>query len=65
MSFKVKDLAMNVGGLNADDTSTCTTLTRTTSGDCLGSLFFRDGASSGNRNLSLLKAQLRQAVART
>jgi hypothetical protein len=64
MSFKVKDLAMNVGGLNADDTSTCTTLTRPTGDTCSVSLFFRDGASSRNRNLSLLKSQLRQIVAR-
>lgn len=62
MSFKVKDLAMNVGGLNADDASTCTTLTRTS--DCLSSAFFREGGKGRSSNLSLLKAQLRQAVAR-
>jgi len=64
MSFKVKDLAMNVGDLNDDTLSTCTTLTRTTSGDCLASLYFGEGARGRSGNLSVLKAQLRQAVAR-
>jgi hypothetical protein len=63
MSFKVKDLAMHVV-LNAE-ASTCGTWTRTTSGlegTCEGSFF--DGQRGQGRNLSALKAQLRQAVAR-
>ena len=65
MSFKVKDLAMNVGGLNVDEASTCSTWTRQNggqSGACSISLFLADG--TGARNLSVLKAQLRQVVSR-
>jgi hypothetical protein len=64
MSFKVKDLAMNVGGLNVDEASTCSTWTRQTGGNsgvCSISLFMADG--TGGRNLSVLRARLRQAVA--
>lgn len=61
MSFNVKDLAMNV---SQEGASTCGTWTRTTSGieECLGSLFRQEQA--GRQNLSVLKAQLRKAVAR-
>jgi hypothetical protein len=65
MSFKVKDLAMNVGGLNVDEASTCSTWTRQQSGNsgiCSISVCPVDG--SGTRNLSALRAQLRQVVAR-
>jgi hypothetical protein len=63
MSFKVKDLAMNVG-VSIEEASTCSTWTRQTSGgaSCSISLFLRDGA--GGRNLSTLRAQLRQVMAR-
>ncbi len=61
MSFKVKDLAISV---SFEEASTCGTWTRTTSGiECLDSVYFRQG-NSVRRNLSVLKAQLRQAVAR-
>jgi hypothetical protein len=66
MSFKVKDLAMHVG-LSGMELSTCGTWTRTTSGieeTCVGSVLFGDGQRGRGRNLSALKAQLRQAVAR-
>lgn len=61
MSFKVKDLAMNV----VDEASTCSTWTRLNggnSGACSISAVPVDG--TGNRNLSALKAQLRRIVAR-
>jgi hypothetical protein len=64
MSFKVKDLAMNVGGF-VDEASTCSTWTRQqggNSGGCSISMFLADGA--GASNLSVLRARLRQAVAR-
>lgn len=63
MSFKVKDLMVIVGSLDPADDSTCTIVSRTTGGaGCVDSLFFQ-----GNRrkqDLSLLKAQLRQAARR-
>ncbi len=60
MSFKVKDLAISVGA--GEVISTCGTWTRTTSGmECVESLQFRQ-ETSVRRNLSVLKAQLRQAV---
>jgi hypothetical protein len=64
MSFKVKDLAMNVGGLNVDEASTCSTWTRVSgnSGACGISASPFEGL--GTRNLSALRAQLRQVVAR-
>lgn len=63
MSFKVKDLAMNVGGLNVDEASTCSTWTRVNGGfSCSISAFAAEGA--GGRNLSVLKTQLRQVVSR-
>jgi hypothetical protein len=65
MSFKVKDLAMHVG-LSGMEASTCGTWTRTTSGieETCGISGFFDGQRGQGRNLSALKAQLRQAVAR-
>lgn len=62
MSFTVKDLAMNVGGLNVDEASTCSTWTRQNGGNCSISVFPVDGGSRSN--LSVLKAQLRQVVSR-
>jgi hypothetical protein len=65
MSFKVKDLAMNVGGGNVDEASTCSTWTRISGGNsgiCGISAFPVDGP--GARNLSALRAQLRQIVSR-
>ncbi|HEX3130890.1 MAG TPA: hypothetical protein VH394_26380 [Thermoanaerobaculia bacterium] len=64
MSFKVKDLAMNVGGGNVDEASTCSTWTRISGGNagCANSGFLVDGP--GGRNLSVLRAQLRRAVTR-
>jgi hypothetical protein len=63
MSFKVKDLAMNVGGLNVDEASTCSTWTRQTGGNsgCAISTFLIDGTGG---NLAVLRARLRQAVSR-
>jgi hypothetical protein len=63
MSFKVKDLAMNVGGFNVDEASTCSTWTRIQTGkDCGISASPFEGM--GNRNLSALRAQLWQVVTR-
>jgi hypothetical protein len=64
MSFKVKDLMMNVGPLqNGDDASTCTHWTRTTGGlGCVDSLF--DHSQRARHELSLLKAQLRRSAMR-
>ena len=63
MSFKVKDLAMNVGGFNVDEASTCSTWTRfQTCKDC--GIRASPFNGSGNRNLSALRAQLRQVVTR-
>ena len=64
MSFKVKDLMISVGPLQSEDYSTCTIITRTTGGaGCIDSFF--DSPQRAQRELSLLKAQLRHAVART
>ncbi|MEA2564335.1 MAG: hypothetical protein QOH06_5839 [Acidobacteriota bacterium] len=63
MSFKVKDLMINVGPLQNEDLSTCTHWTRTTGGaGCIDSLF--DNAQRARHELSLLKAQLRQSATR-
>ena len=64
MSFKVKDLAMNIVGLNVDEASTCSTWTRVTGGNagCSASAVPVDG--TGGRNLSALRTQLRGIVAR-
>jgi hypothetical protein len=62
MSFKVKDLMINVGPLESD-ASTCTNWTRTTGGlGCVDSLF--DNAQRASHQLSLLKAQLRRSARR-
>jgi hypothetical protein len=62
MSFKVKDLMINVGGLQYDDLSTCTLVTRTTGAGCIDSIY--DRAQRARNELSLLRAQLRQAATR-
>lgn len=63
MSFKVKDLMVNVGPLQTEDASTCTHWTRTTGGlGCVDSLF--DRAQRARHELSLLKAQLRRSATR-
>jgi len=64
MSFKVKDLMINVGPLQSEEASTCTYWTRTTSGagGCIDSLF--DNANRARHELSLLKAQLRRSATR-
>ncbi len=62
MSFKVKDLAMSVGGVGlADDP--CTTQTRPTTSGCVGGSLFPH-EERRRSNLSLLRAQLRRSVAR-
>jgi hypothetical protein len=63
MSFKVKDLMINVGPLQEEDASTCTNWTRTTGGaGCVDSFF--DNAQRASHQLSLLKAQLRRSATR-
>lgn len=63
MSFKVKDLMINVGPLQQEDASTCTHWTRTTGGlGCVDSLY--DNAQRARHDLSLLKAQLRRSAGR-
>lgn len=63
MSFKVKDLMINVGPLQSEEASTCTNWTRTTGGlGCVDSLF--DNAQRARHELSLLKAQLRRSATR-
>jgi hypothetical protein len=59
MTFKVKDLMINVGPLQ-DAGSTCTNQTWT--GACVDSLF--DNAQRTSHGLSLLKAQLRRSAMR-
>lgn len=62
MSFKVKDLMINVGPLQ-DEPYTCTLVTRTTGGaGCVDSIF--DHGQRARHELSLLKAQLRQSATR-
>lgn len=62
MSFKVKDLMINVGPLQ-EDPSTCTNWTRTTGGlGCVDSVF--DNSQRSRHELSLLKAQLRRSAMR-
>lgn len=64
MSFKVKDLMINVGPMQSEELSTCTYWTRTTSGagGCVDSLF--DHGMRAKHEISLLKAQLRRAATR-
>jgi hypothetical protein len=67
MTFKVKDLMVRVGGAGYDDeASTCTGWTRPTGSGCVDSLLFGAGrAEAGRQDLAVLRAQLRQAVARS
>lgn len=60
MTFKVKDLMVNVGAPQNAKEQTCTTNTWT--GACVDSLF--DHGQRARHELSLLKAQLQQAAAR-
>ena len=64
MSFKVKDLMINVGPLqNEDEYSTCTYWTRTTGGaGCIDSVF--DHGQRAKHELALLKTQLRRSATR-
>lgn len=62
MSFKVKDLMINVGPMQNGDDSTCTWPSRTGGAGCADSLF--DHARRAKHELSLLKAQLRRAATR-
>jgi hypothetical protein len=61
MSFKVKDLMINVGPLQ-NDASTCTYPSRTGGAGCADSLF--DNSQRARHELSLLKAQLRRSATR-
>jgi hypothetical protein len=60
MSFKVKDLSIS---LSSEGGSTCTTLTKPT-GDCLASTFWHQESAARRQNLTVLKAQLRNATTR-
>lgn len=62
MSFKVKDLSIN---LSVEDASTCTTLTKPTGGETFagGGWFVRQ--ESARRTLAVLKTQLRHAMTRS
>jgi hypothetical protein len=60
MSFKVKDLSIS---LSSEGGSTCTTLTKPT-GDCLASTFWQQESAARRQNLTVLKAQLRNATTR-
>lgn len=60
MTFKVKDLMINVGAPRNAEGFTCTTVTWT--GGCADSLV--DHGQRARHELSLLKAQLRRAAAR-
>jgi hypothetical protein len=60
MSFKVNDLAVSLPGTGNDDTITCTTLTMTGS-PCGATALWQAGRQ---RQLALLKAQLRNAMSR-
>ena len=65
MSFKVKDLMIQVGPLqNEDGASTCPFLSRTTGGGggCIDSIF--DHGQRAKHELALLKVQLRRAATR-
>ena len=61
MSFKVKDLSVSLSGLGYDDYSTCTTQTKPS---CINSIFWQDGAASRQRNLVVLRAELRNSLQR-
>lgn len=61
MSFKVKDLMVNVAP-SFNEASTCTLITRPTGGACIDSVF--DHGQRAKHELSLLKAQLRRVAER-
>ena len=61
MSFKVKDLSVSLS-IDDDGGSTCTTLTKPT-GCIVASAFGQDGVAR-QRNLAVLKTQLRNAMTR-
>lgn len=63
MAFKVKDLMVQVGGPVHNETSTCTGWTRPTGTGCLDSLLFN--AEAAPQGLAVLRAQLRQVIARS
>lgn len=60
MTFKVYDLMINVGAPRGAEEFTCTTVTWT--GNCVDSLLVQ--GQRAEHELSVLKAQLRQAAAR-
>jgi hypothetical protein len=64
MSFKVKDLAVNLPGPGFEDDSTCTTMTKPTGSPCTISLFAMDDGDTRRRSLSALRSQLHRAMAR-
>lgn len=57
MSFKVKDLSIS---LSVDGGSTCTTLTKPTG--CVAGSIYWEGERVARQNLTILKAQLRNAI---
>lgn len=61
MSFKVKDLSISLSVV--DGGSTCTTLTKPT-GDCLASTYWQQESAARRQNLTVLRAQLRNATTR-
>lgn len=64
MTFKVKDLMIQVGAAGFEDgRTTCTWPSRTTGTACIDTLLFR--ADAQRRDLAALKLQLRQAMARS
>jgi hypothetical protein len=62
MSFKVKDLAVGLPGLQVDEGSTCTTLTKPTGSECINSIYWH--GTSRQQNLAALKSQLSRAMTR-
>ncbi|MES1245581.1 MAG: hypothetical protein ABUT39_28505 [Acidobacteriota bacterium] len=64
MSFKVKDLAMNVGAFNVNEASTCSTWTRVSGGNSGICGVSASPFAGGESHLAALRAQLRQAVSR-
>lgn len=64
MSFNVKDLSVSLSGFADTDPSTCTSMTKPTGDTCLGSIFWQEGVAARQRNLAVLKTQMRGAMAR-
>jgi hypothetical protein len=60
MSFKIKDLSVSL--FEEDPPTTCTTMTKPT-GCVAASIYWRDG--SRQRNLAVLKTELRTAMTRS